>query len=239
MNNVSHGTGGLFFLDAPGGAGKTFLISLILATIRSDNNVALALASSGIAATLLEGGRTAHSALKLPLNMQVNETPTCNISKTSGMAKVLKVCKLIVWDECTMAHKKPLEALDRTLKDLRGSQTVFGGAVILLAGDFRQTLPVIPKSTAADEINACLKSSYLWRHVNTLTLTTNVRVQLQNDPSAAEFSHQLLKIGNGQMSVDPTGMITLPNNFCTFAQSKEALIQSVFPNIVQHYKNHD
>ncbi|XP_053968141.1 ATP-dependent DNA helicase pif1-like [Anastrepha ludens] len=34
-------------------------------------------------------------------------------------------------------------------------------------------------------------------------------------------------------------MITLLNNFCTFAQSKEALIQSVFPNIVQHYKNHD
>ncbi|XP_054734508.1 uncharacterized protein LOC129241988 [Anastrepha obliqua] len=70
MNNVSHGTGGLFFLDAPGGTGKTFLISLLLATIRSNNNVALALASSGIAATLLEGGRTAHSALKLPLNMQ-------------------------------------------------------------------------------------------------------------------------------------------------------------------------
>ncbi|XP_067645269.1 ATP-dependent DNA helicase pif1-like [Eurosta solidaginis] len=112
--------------------------------------------------------------------------------------------------------------------------------MILLARDFRQTLPVIPKSTAADEINACLKSSYLWRHVNTLTLTTNVRVQLQNDPSAAEFSQQLQKIGNGQMSVDPTGMIILPNNnFCTFAQSKEALMQSVFPNIVQHYKNYD
>jgi hypothetical protein len=31
----------------------------------------LALASSGIAATLLDGGRTAHSALKLPLNVQV------------------------------------------------------------------------------------------------------------------------------------------------------------------------
>ena len=53
-----------FFLDAPGGTGKTFLISLILAEIRSNNGIALAVALSGIAATLLDGGRTAHSALK-------------------------------------------------------------------------------------------------------------------------------------------------------------------------------
>ena len=61
---VLEGQGGFFFLDAPGGTGKTFLISLILAEIRSNNGIALAVASSGIAATLLDGGRTAHSALK-------------------------------------------------------------------------------------------------------------------------------------------------------------------------------
>jgi hypothetical protein len=77
-------------LDAPGGTGKTFLITLILATIRSKNEITLALTSSGIAATLLEGGRIAHSALKLPLNMQNNEILTCNISKNSAMAKVLQ-----------------------------------------------------------------------------------------------------------------------------------------------------
>lgn len=158
LQAVNNRIGGIHFLDAPGGTGKTFLISLLLASIRSENGVALALASSGIAATLLEGGRTAHSALKLPLNMQITDTPTCNISKNSAMAKVLQKCKLIVWDECTMAHKKSLEALNRTMKDLRGNQHIFGGAMILLSGDFRQTLPVIPRSTAADEINACLKS---------------------------------------------------------------------------------
>ena len=105
MKVVNDGTGGNFFLDAPDGTGKTFLLSLILATIRSQNGIALPLASSGIAATLLEGGRTAHSALKLPLNMQTNETPTCNLSRNSAMAKVLQQSKLIIWDECTMALK--------------------------------------------------------------------------------------------------------------------------------------
>lgn len=71
MQAVQNNAGGLYFLDAPGGTGKTFVISLILAAIRSQQKIALALASSGIAATLLDGGRTAHSALKLPLNVQV------------------------------------------------------------------------------------------------------------------------------------------------------------------------
>ncbi|XP_055910601.1 uncharacterized protein LOC129944965 [Eupeodes corollae] len=47
--------GGFFFLDAPGGTGKTSLIAPILARIRSQNHIALVIASSGIAATLLDG----------------------------------------------------------------------------------------------------------------------------------------------------------------------------------------
>ena len=65
-----------------------------------------------------------------------------------------------------MAHKKSLEALDNTLQDLKGIKKPMGGTVILLAGDFRQILPVIPNGTPADELNACLKASYLWNHVS-------------------------------------------------------------------------
>lgn len=240
MKVTNDETGGIYFLDAPGGTGKTFLISFILATIRSQNKIALALASSGIAATLLEGGRTAHSALKLPLNMQSNETPTCNISKNSAMAKVLQQCQLIVWDECTMAHKKSLEALDRTLKDLRSNHNRFGGAMILLAGDFRQTLPVIPRSTPADELNACLKASNLWKHVKVLHLSKNMRVELQNDQSGNIFSKQLIDIGNGKVPIDIlTGCINFPQSFCQLTRSKDELIEKVFPDVSQNYRNHN
>ena len=43
---------------------RLFFISLILATIRSLNEIVFALASSGIAVTLWEDGRRAHSALR-------------------------------------------------------------------------------------------------------------------------------------------------------------------------------
>lgn len=213
---------------------------MILAEVRRTHEIALAVASSGIAATLLDGGRTAHSAFKLPLNLNVVESPICNIGKASGMAAVLKECQLIIWDECTMAHKKGLEALDRTLRDFRNDQRIMGGVVILLAGDFRQTLPVIQRSTPADELNACLKYSFLWKYVKKITLSTNMRVNLLNDDSAKTFAKQLLDMGDGKLPVNPKSQeISFPQNFCQLQSSIEDLDNKVFPNIASNFKNHD
>jgi len=239
LDRINRKAGGIIFLDAPGGTGKTFVINLLLAKIRQQSRIAIAVASSGIAATLLHGGRTAHSTLKLPLNLTLCEAPLCNISKGTSEAKVLQECDLIVWDECTMSHRQALEALDRTLQDLRDNGQHMGGVVVLLAGDFRQTLPVIPKGTMADELKACLKSSYLWRHVHKLGLKTNMRVHLQGDVSAGHFAQQLLTLGNGKAPVDPnTGLINIPNNFCNVVESIDTLKTSVFPNIELHFKDH-
>ena len=137
-----------------------------------------------------------------------------------------------------MAHKKSLRALEQCLKDLRGKSKPFGSTLILHAGDFRQTLPIIPRSTPADEMNACQKNSNLWAHVKTLKLTTNMRVRLQNDDSGQTFSDQLLAIGNGKLPVDSiSGRIQLPADFCNLVTSKNELIEKVFPNILNNYKN--
>ena len=74
---VTQKQGGLYFLEAPGGTGKTFVTNLVLAKVRQKKEIALAAASSGIAATLLPGGRTAHAAFKLPLNLTSNDEPVC------------------------------------------------------------------------------------------------------------------------------------------------------------------
>jgi ATP-dependent DNA helicase PIF1 len=161
------------------------------------------------------------------------------ISKGTGEAKILQECELIVWDECTMSHRQALEALDRTLQDLRGNGKLLGGVLIPLADDFCQTLPVIPKGTMADELKACLKASYLWRYVHKLGLKTNMRVHLQGDMAVGHFAQQLLNLGDGKVPVDPTsGLISIPDNFCNIAESIEALKTYVFPNIRCHFNNH-
>ena len=76
------------------------------------------------------------------------------------------------------------------------------GVTVLLAGDFRQTLPVIPQGTPADELAACLKSSVLWQLDEVLTLSTNMHVHLHGDEMAGDFSRVLLDIGNGVLPVD-------------------------------------
>ncbi|GBO98472.1 Carotenoid isomerooxygenase [Eumeta japonica] len=89
--------------------------------------------------------------------------------------------------------------MDRTLQELRKNSEIMGGALLILSGDFRQTLPVIPKSTPADEINACLKKSHLWPKVQILQLTKNMRVELSKDETAAHFAKILLQIGEGDV----------------------------------------
>ncbi|XP_057664478.1 uncharacterized protein LOC130898898 [Diorhabda carinulata] len=67
-----------------------------------------------------------------------------------------------------------------------------------------------------------------------------MRAQLQNDPTAQEFSKQLLDLGNGDIEFHKdTQHITLPDNFCTVVETKNELIESVFPEIPNNYLNND
>jgi len=57
-----------FFLQGPAGTGKTFLYRGLCSHFRAQRKIVLCVASSGIAALLLPGGRTAHTRFKIPLN---------------------------------------------------------------------------------------------------------------------------------------------------------------------------
>ena len=135
------------FIDARGGTGKTFVMNRLLYYVRTlqRDSVALSVAFTGIAAQLLQGGRTFNARFKFPL--KADNMTTCSISKGTGLAKLLQKAKLIVWDEAPMSNKILLEALDRLLQDLMDSKQLFGGKVIVLAGDFRQLPTTIQRAS--------------------------------------------------------------------------------------------
>ena len=112
-----------------------------------------------------------------------------------------------------------------------------GGKLLVLAGDFCQTLPIIPRGTRADEINASLKSSkLLWPHVQTLRLRKNMRVHMHNDIDAAAHANLLLSIGNGQIPVNPhNGLIRIPCGKLVY--TLQQLLDSVFPELSQNFHN--
>jgi len=57
------------FLQAPGGTGKTYVLTTIINMLRASGKIVLAVASSGLAALLLPDGRTAHSRFKIPIEL--------------------------------------------------------------------------------------------------------------------------------------------------------------------------
>ena len=199
------------FVDAPGGTGKTYTFNTILAAVRSERRIALAVAFSGIAATLLDGGRTFHSRFRAPLAVDVNSTLA--ISAQSPQADLLRRTELIICDEAPMAHRFLLEALDRSLRDITQREQPFGGKVIVLGGDFRQTLPVVPRGSRAQIVDSCIRRSPLWRHFAMLRLDENMRARQaagQHQDEVAAFANWLVQLGSGQLPELEEGVIQLP-----------------------------
>ncbi|XP_063907386.1 ATP-dependent DNA helicase PIF1-like [Zophobas morio] len=98
---------------------------------------------------------------------------------------------------------------------------------------------LVPKNSCSDSTGDS-NVKHLWRYVKTLQLTTNMRIFLQQDETANVFAKQLLDIGNNKVAVDTsTGFITLPTDLCHITDSKEELIQRVFPDIAQKFNNHN
>ena len=199
----------LFFIDGPGGTGKTFLYNILLAHIRSSksgmNGIAIAVASSGIAALLISGGRTAHSRFIIPLIP--HESTTLNILKQSKLANLI------------------LTAI-----------------ILILGSDFRQVLPVVVRDTCEQVVDACLKSSDLWKHFQSLKLSINMRVQQQNNIEQKNFVDFLLRVGEGKEPIHldiGDDIIKLPDDIVLDSENIKDLISEVFNDINSNYKNND
>ena len=80
--------------------------------------MALVMATTGIASNLLDLGRTFHSRLKAPLSP--TEDSTLHIIGQSGLAKLVRMARLLLIEESTMLDRFMLEALERSLRDLMG-----------------------------------------------------------------------------------------------------------------------
>ncbi|OIT35017.1 hypothetical protein A4A49_62119, partial [Nicotiana attenuata] len=227
-NRIFSNKSGAFFINGPGGTGKTFLYRVLLAVVRSKGFVALATASSGVAASILPGGRNAHSRFKFPID--IDEQYSCNISKQIALATLIRDAKLIVWDEVSMAKKKVIETFDILMKDLMDTNALFGGKVVVFGGDFRQTLPVVRSGKKEDFIQESLLYSKIWNQLEKLQLLENMRAK--TDPMFCEY---LMRIGNGQEKINSHDKIEIPDcfviPFVSENQSLDLLFRVTYPNL--------
>ncbi|KAF7810236.1 ATP-dependent DNA helicase pif1-like [Senna tora] len=214
-------------------------------------NFYYSVASSGIASQLIPGGSTAHSRFVIPLNIDGNLT--CHIVQGSDLAELMVHTKLIIWNEAPMAHRHCFEALDRTLRDIMHSQNAalakhpFSGKVVVLGGDFRQILPVIPRAGREDIVLASLISSYLWPSCKVLSLTKNMRLSqgysVEENSSISRFAEWILKVGEGNICKimnDEEHEITIDDDILIDDAEDpiQAIVESTYPKLVDYFKNY-
>jgi hypothetical protein len=157
---VTNRTGEIFFLHGPGGTGKTYVYNTLCYHLRSDMKIVICVASSGIAAILLKGGRTVHLCFKVPISLHM--ASFCTIFQNTELAALIQQADLVIWDKALMQHRHIMEAVDRSFRDLCHSpDKPFGGLTIVFGGDFQQILPVILKGSRAQIVEAYMKSSIL------------------------------------------------------------------------------
>ena len=214
-------SGGTLFVDAPAGCGKTYVNMIFLRYCHYHSIVALACATTGIAALQYTNGRTSHNLFQIfpEEDKQVIAGPKIQSrlirllekGKTNARIELLRSCSVITWDEFPMAPKNVVEAVDRLLRLVKNRPNdPFGGILFVTLGDFRQVSPVnsdgaqrnqaSPEtaeqhmSFATSAFHDSIKSSSLWHQfaANTISLTENIRAK--TDPN---FHKKLMKIGNG------------------------------------------
>ncbi|XP_074356466.1 uncharacterized protein LOC141696185 [Apium graveolens] len=230
VESVDKDIGGFYFVYGPGGTGKTFLWSTIIARLRGEGKIVLAVVSSGIASLLIDGGRTAHSRFKIPID--ADEFSCCEVKQNTFLAELIYSTSLVIWDEAPMTHRFVFEAVDHTFRDIRSKvdpnvgTLPYDGLTMVLGGDFRPVLPVIQKKGREEIVATSISKSRLWQYCKVFTLRENMRIE-RNVPKVTirgkkvQFRDWVLSLGDGLEQTiiigdDPEpSWITLPEEAST------------------------
>ena len=240
--------GKVIFLHGPRGTGKTFVYKTLCHHIRANGWIVLCVASTGIASLLLSGGHTAHSTFSIPVE-NLDDLSCCQVDKNSKQADMLRVIRLIIWDEAVMQHRleilhlpysslphyphrwrHAIEAVDRLLQDVCSTPHPFGGITVVFGGDFQQTLPIVVRGSRADIVHATLQHSHIWNNVDVIHLRQNMRLDTSDDSHI--FAQWLLDIGHGHSTPLPT-FVTMPDFMC--CQNEKNLIASIYGSLKNHH----
>jgi ATP-dependent DNA helicase PIF1 len=130
-----------------------------------------------------------------------------------------------------------LDCVDRLLRDLMVSELPFGGKVMILGGDFRQLLPVVPRADEAEIIANTILHHYTMQDgtFRRFTLTQNMRLL---GASGEDMRHRqwLIKLGDGsleqEIELHPYAT-ELPRHLCMEdGVSVEDFVSWVYPDIL-------
>lgn len=137
------------FLTGAPGAGKTYVLNKFIANARAHGANVAVCASTGIAATHLNG-QTIHSFSGIGVATALTQTLRKQIK--SRRKRQIAAVDILVIDEVSMMHAWLFDMVDQVCQMIRKDVRPFGGMQVILSGDFFQLPPVSVSSRNHDVI---------------------------------------------------------------------------------------
>lgn len=136
------------YLTGAAGSGKTYVLNSFISYLREHNIAVGVTASTGIAATHMNG-MTIHSWAGIGIMDELTEHDMERLRAKSQLQKRLSHTKVLIIDEVSMLHGKRLDMVDTVCRAFRDASKPFGGLQVVLSGDLFQ-LPPVTRGTQPD-----------------------------------------------------------------------------------------
>ncbi len=156
-------TGANVFLTGEPGAGKTHTINAYVEYLRSHNIEPAITASTGIAATHIQG-QTIHSWSGIGIRKFLSPYDLDKIATTEYLVRRIQKTKVLIIDEISMIDGFTLDLVDQVCKAIKQKAEAFGGMQVILVGDFFQLPPISRK----DEAVPFAFEANVWREMKPL-----------------------------------------------------------------------
>lgn len=137
-------TGANVFLTGEPGSGKTHTVNCYVAYLRECGIEPAITASTGIAATHIQG-MTVHSWSGIGVREALSAEDVDQIARNRWVVEGLNRARVLIIDEVSMLSARMLSMVDVVCRKVRRSPAPFGGLQVVLVGDFFQLPPVVQK----------------------------------------------------------------------------------------------
>ena len=185
------------FLTGGAGVGKSYLTSLIVKNLRDKGMRVCITASTGVAASLING-QTLHSLLGMGLADKPVEVLINLAMKRRKLLHTWRRMDVLVIDEVSMIDPDFFTKVDLVVAAMRGNTDPFGGLQVVLVGDFFQLPPVHPRGRSPDLAKFVFETESWGRLVDECIELT--QIFRQDDASA--FAQTLRKIRKADLDMD-------------------------------------
>lgn len=134
-------TGANVFLTGEPGSGKSHTINAYVAWLRSHGIEPAITASTGIAATHIQG-LTIHAWSGIGIREYLSPEDIDYITSKEYVVKRIQKTSVLIIDEVSMLSGETLDMVDEVCRACKRSEYPFGGMQVVLVGDFFQLPPI-------------------------------------------------------------------------------------------------